>query len=347
MVLVNNPGTWRAVYPPLRHAEWHGWTATDVIFPAFLFAVGVSVPLALAPRLAASGCASIVGRVLRRSMVIFALGLVLNGFPDFSWATIRIPGVLQRIAVCYLLAALLFVTTGWRVHASLAVTSLLGYWIVMTLFPVPGYGPGNLSPEGNLAAYLDRGVLGPHLWRVARVYDPEGMLSTVPALATTLAGVLVGSWLRTARAPRAIATGLTLAGVVAVGVGEVWGLWFPVNKSLWTSSYAVLTGGLATLGLAACYWAIEIAGWRRWAIPFRVFGVNALALFFLSTLAARILVLIRVGPQASPLQSVIFAQAFASWSPPMTASLAYACAYVLVWWLVMWVLDRRGIYLRV
>jgi predicted acyltransferase len=179
------------------------------------------------------------------------------------------------------------------------------------------------------------------------VYDPEGILSTLPAVATTLAGVLVGAWLRTGLEPRTIASGLTLAGMGGVGLGVLWGLWFPVNKSLWTSSYAVLTAGLATLGLAVCYWAIEVAGCRRWVFPFRVFGVNALALFFLSTLVARALILIRVGPERSSVQSVIFDQVFAAWATPINASLAYAVAYVLVWWLVMWVLDRRRIYLRV
>src|SRR5262249_20155924 len=149
--------------------------------------------------------------------------------------------------------------------------------------------------------YVDRAALGPHIWRVARVYDPEGILSTIPAVATTIAGVLAGVWLRSGRPPRVVATGLTLSGIVAVGVGAVWGLWFPVNKSLLTSSYAVLLVGLSPLRLAACYWAIEIAGHRRWAAPFRVFGVNAPALFFLSPLAAPLLILIRVGPERSSL----------------------------------------------
>ena len=347
MVLVNNPGTWRAVYPPLRHAEWHGWTLTDVIFPAFLFVVGVAVPLALGPRVETLGRAAVVARVLRRSLLIFALGIVLNGFPDFPWATMRIPGVLQRIAVCYLAAALLFLATTWRAQAVVASTLLVTYWIVMTLVPVPGHGAGNLNPEGNLAAYLDRALLGPHVWRAARVYDPEGVLSTAPALATTLAGVLAGTWLRSGWTPRVVATGLTLAGIVSVTLGELWGQWFPVNKALWTSSYAVLMAGLATLGLAACYWAIEVLGYRRWAVPFRVFGVNALALFFLSTLAARALVLIRIGPHGGSLQTNIFERVFAPWATPVNASPAYAIAYVFLWWLAMWVLDRRGIHIRV
>ena len=334
MVLVNNPGTWAAVYAPLTHARWHGLTPTDVIFPFFLFIVGVAIPLSRPT----------VGRVLRRAAIIFALGLVLNGLPRFDWATIRIPGVLQRIAVCYLVAALLFLTTGWRTQAIVTAALLLGYWGAMTLVPVPGYGRGNLGPEGNLAAWLDRAVLGPHIWRAARVYDPEGILSTVPAVATTLLGVLTGRWAQSARPPRVITGGLALAGALGAVLGAAWGVWFPVNKALWTSSYVVLTAGLALLVLAACYWAIEIRGWRRWAAPFVVLGVNALALFFLSTLVAHVLTLIRVGNIT--LHTLIFERVFVPWASPINASLAYAAAYVLVWWGAMWLLYRAGVRLR-
>src|SRR5712664_256104 len=191
MVLVNNPGTWVAVYAPLTHTRWHGLTPTDVIFPFFLFIVGVAIPLS--PPTA--------GRVLRRAAVIFALGIVLNGLPGFDWATIRIPGVLQRIAVCYLVAGVLFLVTGWRTHAFVAAGLLLGYWVVMTAVPVPGYGAGDLGKAGNLAAYLDRALLGSHLWQAAKVYDPEGILSTAPAVATALLGVLAGHWLRGGQMP--------------------------------------------------------------------------------------------------------------------------------------------------
>jgi len=334
MVLVNNPGTWAAVYAPLKHARWHGLTPTDVIFPFFLFIVGMAIPLSRPT----------VGRVLRRSVVIFALGIVLNGFPGFDWATIRIPGVLQRIAVCYLVAAVLFLTTGWRTQAMVTAALLVGYWGAMTLVPVPGFGWGGLSPEGNLAAWLDRAVLGPHIWRVARVYDPEGILSTVPAVATTLLGVLTGRWVQSARPERTIAGGLALAGVIGVVVGAAWGQSFPLNKALWTSSYTVLTAGLALLVLAACYWAIEIRGWRWWAAPFVVLGVNALALFFLSTLVARVLTLIHL--RDGHLQKLIFERGFAPWASPINASLAYAVAYVIVWWGAMWLLHRAGVRLR-
>jgi len=347
MVLVNNPGTWRAIYPPLRHAAWHGWTLTDVIFPFFVFIVGVAIPLALGPRLERGERARVVLKVVRRSIVIFALGIVLNGFPWFVWANLRIPGVLQRIAVCYLVAAIIYVLASTRVQAMVAGALLLGYWLVMTVVPVPGYGAGNLSPEGNLAAYLDRAILGPHIWQFAKVYDPEGILSSIPAVATALLGVLTGTWLRSRRRSDVIAARLALAGVVGIAVGELWGFWFPINKSLWTSSYVMLTAGLALVVLAACYWLIEVRERRRWAIPFAVLGVNALILFFLSSLMARLLAIIKVGPEGRSLQTVLFESVFAPLALPVNASLAYALVYVTLWWAIMWMLYRWNVRLRI
>ena len=340
MILVNNPGTWAAVYPPLRHAAWHGLTPTDLIFPFFLFIVGMAIPLSLGGQQLGDA----LGRVLRRAAVIFVLGMVLNAVSDFHVTTVRIPGVLQRIAVCYLIAAVLFLATSVRTQAITACVLLLGYWAAMTLVPVPGYGPGDLRPEANLAAWIDRAVLGPHLWRAARVYDPEGILSTVPAVATVLLGVLAGHWVQSTRPPRTIARGLLVAGAVGVALGAVWGVWFPVNKALWTSSYTVLTAGLALLVFTACYWSIEIRGRRRWAMPFVVLGVNALAVFFASTLVAAVLTLIRV--DGRHLQALLFERVFAPWAAPVNASLAYAVAYVLVWWGAMWLLYRAGVRLR-
>jgi predicted acyltransferase len=218
----------------------------------------------------------------------------------------------------------------------------------MTTVPVPGYGAGDLSPAGNLAAYLDRAILGQeHMWRVSRVYDPEGILSTVPAIVTALLGVLTGEWLRRQPTTGATAARLALAGVVCAAVGQIWGAWFPVNKSLWTSSYVMLMSGLALITLALCYWLIEVLGYRRWAVPFVVFGVNALALYFLSSAVAQILVMIRVGPENVSLKSLLFDRLFAPWASPINASLGYACAYLLVWWGLMWILYRRRIVLRV
>jgi predicted acyltransferase len=351
MVLVNNPGTWSAVYPPLRHAEWHGFTPTDMIFPFFLFIVGVSIPLALGPRLEA-GVEGLVVRAVRRAAVIFALGLLLHAQPLFHLSTLRIPGVLQRIAVCYLLAALLFLlgggARGWRVQAIVAGALLVGYWLLMTRVAAPGQAVGDLSPAGNLAGYVDRLVLGPrHIWQLSKWYDPEGILSTLPATATTLLGVLAGDWLRQARPAGRLLRGLVLGGVAATGLGWLWGLSFPINKSLWTSSYALMMSGAAALALALCYWLIEVRGLRRWAGPFVLFGLTALPLFFLSTAMARWLLLIRVGPEHTRLYAWLYTHLFAPWAAPVNASLAFALAYVLLWLGLMWLLQRTGLRMRV
>jgi predicted acyltransferase len=341
MVLVNNPGTWDAVHAPLRHAAWHGLTPTDLIFPFFLFIVGLAIP----PSLDGRSTLPAVVRVLRRAVVIFGLGLVLNGFPAFDWSTIRIPGVLQRIAVCYLVAAVIYLATGWRGQSVVTAVLLVGYWGVLTLIAVPGHGAGDLGPEGNLAAWIDRVVLGPqHLWRVSRIYDPEGILSTVPAVATVLLGALAGQLTFSHRPPRTITMGLLLGGAFGVALGAEWGNWFPINKALWTSSYAVLTAGIALLVFAACYWAVEVCDWRRWATPFVVFGVNALAAFFLSTLAAQMLTIVRVGDVS--LKQLVFQRVFAPWASPVNASLAYAITYVLVWWAALWLFWRAGVRLH-
>jgi predicted acyltransferase len=351
MVLVNNPGTWKAVHAPLQHAAWHGWTPTDMVFPFFLFVVGVSIPLALGPALE-RGAGGIAGRVVRRAAVIFALGLLLHALPFFPLADLRIPGVLQRIAVCYLLAALLVLGTGGargrRVQAIVAGALLAGYWLLMTRVAAPGFAAGDLSPEGNLAGHVDRLVLGTrHIWQATRVYDPEGVLSTLPATATTLLGALAGHWLRAGRSGARTVGGLAAAGLAAAALGWLWGLSFPVNKPLWTSSYALLMAGLAALALAACHWAIEVRGRRGWAKPFAVLGVHALTLFFLSSLVAKLLFIVRVGAGGPRLQAWLFEHGFAPWAAPINASLAYALAYVLLWWALMWALDRSGLRLRV
>jgi predicted acyltransferase len=359
MVLVNNPGTWSAVYAPLRHAEWHGWTPTDMVFPFFLFVVGVSIPLALGPAFE-RGAGGLPARVLRRATVIFALGLLLHALPFFPLATLRIPGVLQRIAVCYLLAALLVLGTrgarGWRPQALVAGALLVGYWLLMTRVAAPGQVTGDLSPTGNLAGHVDRLVLGTrHILQATRVYDPEGILSTLPATATTLLGVLAGHWMRAGRsvarpgaqAGARTAGGLALGGLAAAALGWLWGLWFPVNKPLWTSSYALLMAGLAALALAACHWLIEVRGRRGWAAPVAILGVHALTLFFLSSLMAKLLVVVRVGAGGPRLHAWLFDHLFAPWAAPVNASLAYALAYVLLWWTLMWALDRSGLRLRV
>ena len=351
MILVNNPGDWGAIYSPLEHAAWHGWTPTDLVFPFFLFIVGVSVTLALSRRAeAAGGRRDLYLKILRRAAIIFGLGLFLAGFPSFDLSTIRVPGVLQRIAVCYLVASVIFLNTDWRKQLYIAAALLLGYWALMTLVPVPGHGPGDLaSREWNLAAYVDRAVFGNHVWRFAKVYDPEGILSTLPALATTLAGVLTGHLLRSRRPPFEKISAMFVAGAACVVAGWAWNYWLPVNKALWTGSYVLLTAGMALELLAVCYWLVDVKGRRAWALPFVVFGTNALALYFLAELWANLISIISFtrGGVAAPLQTILYESLFASWAAPKNASLAYAVCTVLFWLGVLTLLYRRRIFIKV
>jgi predicted acyltransferase len=349
MILVNNPGSWDAVYAPLKHAEWHGWTPTDLVFPFFLFIVGVSITLALARRAeSAETRRDLYVKILKRSLIIFGLGLVLAGFPYFNLETIRIPGVLQRIAVCYLVASIIFLKTDFKGQAVIVAVLLVAYWLLMTLTPAPGYGTGDLSLDGNLAAYFDRAILAGHIYKPN--YDPEGILSTLPAIATTLIGVLAGHWLRSPRPPLDKVKGMVVAGVAGVLLGWLWHQSFPINKPLWTSSYVVLTGGMASLCLALCHWLIDIKGFRRWALPFVVFGVNALAAVFLSGLVARVMTIWKVsraGGSQVTLKNFLYDTLFASWASPINASLLFALCFVLVFLGLMTVLYRRKIFIKV
>ncbi|HVQ35990.1 MAG TPA: DUF5009 domain-containing protein [Pyrinomonadaceae bacterium] len=351
MVLVNNPGSWEHIYWPLEHASWHGWTPTDLVFPFFLFIVGVAITLAFGSRVeAGTGTRDLYLKVVKRSLIIFAIGLFLNGFPYFDLGGLRIPGVLQRIAVCYLFASLIFLNTKIRTQVGITIGLLLIYWILLNLVAAPGFAAGDLTKEGSLPSFVDRVVFGKHVWAQAKVYDPEGLLSTVPALATTLIGVLTGHWLRTKKTPYEKVAGLFAVGAICIALGWAWNPFFPINKALWTSSYVLFTGGMALHLLALCYWVIDIKGYRRWARPFEMFGVNAIALYVGAGLMAELLGVIKVtGADGTkvPLGSWIYENAFASWASPVNASLAFAIAFVLVWLGLMWILYRRKIFIKV
>lgn len=352
MILVNNPGPSGDVYWPLEHAAWHGWTPTDLIFPFFLFIVGVSITLAFARRVEAGGTTrDLYLKVFRRTVLIYACGFLLAGFPFFTLSTIRLTGVLQRIAACYLCAALIFLKTNWRTQSLIAVALLSVYWALSVFIAAPGFAAGDLSKEGSLAAFVDRVVLGNHIWKGGgKIYDPEGLLSTIPAIATTLSGVVTGHWLRQPREAYEKVAGLFVAGVVCVVIGWMWNAWFPINKALWTSSYVVFTTGMGLQLLAFCYWLIDIKRYTRWALPFVIFGVNALAVFVLSGLAARSMNLWkmpRIDGRAGNLQTYLYEHLFASWVAPAGGSLLYALFYVLIWLGLMAILYQRRIFIKV
>jgi predicted acyltransferase len=340
MVVVNNPGDWNTVYAPLLHAEWHGWTPTDLIFPFFLFIVGVSITLS---RKTASW-----GSIARRAATIFALGLVLNGFPRFDLATWRIPGVLQRIAICYLVAAALYRIvrgnlSGRPFRAGLRLTLIalalcVLYWTIMMRVPPPGGGAGDLSPEGNLGAYIDRALMPGHLWRPR--WDPEGLLSTVPAVATALFGVVAGMWMGSTARPTHKAAALAGAGVIGIAAGYAWSPLFPINKALWTSSYTLFTAGGACLLLGACYWVIDVRGWRGWTKPFVILGTNAIALYVASGVLGDTLGVTGAGRYA-------YVHYFAPLASPKNASLLYAFANLAILFLLLAWMYRRRLFLRV
>ena len=346
MVVVNNPGDWATVYWPLLHAEWHGWTPTDLIFPFFLFIVGVS--LALASR------AATVAGIIRRGAIIWGLGLLLAGFPLFRLTTLRIPGVLARIAWCYVAAALLVRAVASerdRARSILVAVAVLlgGYWILLTMVPFPGGVPGDLSAAGNIGAWLDRTLFGPHTWR-GGAFDPEGLLSTIPAIGTTLLGVLAGGLIRDSPSPRAIVRGLLGWGLAGVVAGLVVAAWLPINKSLWTSSYALFTAGLASATLAVCYWLLDASPTehlRGLTEPLVALGRNAILLFVLSGLIAKTLIYVEWPDPAMSLGRWLYLSAFAPLAPPQVASLLYAIANLLLLYALLAQLHRKKIYLTV
>jgi predicted acyltransferase len=340
MILVNNPGSWSAVYWPLDHARWHGWTPTDLVFPFFLFMVGMALPFS---RRTGAGSA------LRRAAVLFGLGLLMAAYPRFDLATVRIPGVLPRIALCYLGAWAVRRVLGVRGQAVLAAALCAAYWLLMTRVPVPGVGPPSLEPEANLGAWLDRLLLPGHLWRQSRTWDPEGVLGTLPALATTLLGALAGDWLRSDRSPNAKTLGLLAGGLALALAGLAWHPWFPINKNLWTSSYVLFTAGMAAYLFGLVYWIADARGHTAWARPFVAYGRNAIFVFVASGLLLKTLILIKVpafGGSVS-LHTYAYRTLFGSWLPPHPASLAHAVAHVVAWGAVLWVMDRRRLYVTV
>ncbi len=351
MLVVNTPGTWDHAYPPLLHAEWSGWTYTDTIFPFFLFIVGVSMALSFGRRFERGARRTDLFRhTVQRSAAIFGIGLGLNvlSFFLFHRAHLRIPGVLQRIGVCYLVAGLLYLTLGRRRLLPCAGVLLIFYWLLMTRAPVPGYGAGRLDTQGNLAAYVDRIILGEHTWKPG--WDPEGPLSTIPAVASTLFGAMAGKLLRAKTSWTSKLAALMGAGALGITLGALWGIVFPINKSLWTSSYSVFMAGLASVCLALCLWVVDVRGWRAWAAPLRWLGSNALAIFTLSLLATLMLLWVKLpGADGKPksLYATIYRTVFDRFADPRLGSLLFALAFLSVFVGLAGWLYKREIFLKV
>jgi predicted acyltransferase len=383
MMLVNNPGNWGAAYKPLLHAPWHGWTFTDLVFPFFLWIVGVAVPLSMSRRIEqGQSRAELLMHVIRRSIILFALGLFLNSFSWLidgslwrdgfgawlhNWLTnVRIPGVLQRIAVCYLIASLIFLRT--RVRGQIVWTAglLAVYWALMMLVPVPGSGAGVLEKQGNLCEYIDNAILngpiiGTHVWKTAGTWDPEGIFSTIPAIATCLFGILTGHLLRSKLSSESKTAWLFTGGALLQLAGVVMDIWLPINKNLWTSSYSVFMAGMAATCFAVCYWLIDVQGWRRWAKPFAIYGMNAITVFVLAGVLGRLSIEIKVAGEAGrqiALKTFLYEKFFLPFASPETApfagflaspknaSLLWALMYVAMLYLIAWAMYRKKWFVR-
>jgi predicted acyltransferase len=338
MILVNNPGG-DAYYSFLQHATWNGLTFADVVFPFFIFILGAAIPYAFSKKIEqGTSRKKLFLRVVRRTIILFAIGLFINWFSTFDLATIRVMGVLQRIALCYFFASLifLFLKPKWRIILTVAIP--IAYWMLMAFVPVPGYGAGVLTEQGNLAAYVDRLLLNGHLY--TGTWDPEGILSTLPAIATSLMGVLAGQYLKSDRKPRAKALNLFFFGSLSLVIGFVWNFWFPINKSLWTSSYVAVTGGISLILLAACFYVIDVKGRIVWAKPFSIIGLNALFVYVLSEILNLALI-------HTSLKSLIYGGLFASWAGPLHGSFIYALAFLAFCWAVAAILYWKKTIIKI
>jgi predicted acyltransferase len=352
MTLVNNPGDWGHIYTPLEHSAWNGCTVADLVFPSFLFIVGVSIVFAMqTAKQQPENHGKLIIKILKRALIIAGLGLFMSFFLNWDFATLRFPGVLQRIAVVYLICGLIFIKSGYRFQAVLAVLILIVYHLLITQVPVPDTGVASLEPETNLGAWLDRTVFTTaHLWSQSKTWDPEGLLSTLPAIATGLLGVLTGTWLKQQTySPKIKVYAMLAAGALLVAAGLVWNIWLPINKALWTSSFVLFTGGLGLLFLTLCYWLIDIEGYQRAIKPFVVYGVNAITVFVVSGLVARSMnrIMVTRGGNKTSLSSALYQQFFSPHFSPLNASLIWAIAYVLVWMLILWVMYNKRIFIKI
>ncbi len=363
MIMVNNnggSGSWGF----MNHAAWNGLTPTDLVFPTFVFVVGASIAFAFDARLARGATrAELAWHTLRRAGILFVLGIVVNGFPLFELTHLRIYGVLQRIAVCYLVVALFYLWDQrvWTKVAAL-VAALVGYWILLRWVPVPGAGmPGRDFPfmdqSQNLVSWLDRRLMPGHLylpWTTHDLRDPEGLLSDLPAVGTALLGLLAGLWMRGRKAAQTKTLGLAAGSAACLATGYLWSVWFPLNKNLWTSSYVLVAAGWSLAALTLTYWAVEQNGWGRergkgWIWPWLVFGSNAIVAYMFSELLPGGLSEIHftAGGQRSNVLGWVFSQVFAHIPDPGWAAFAYSVSFLAVCFVPVWVLYRKKIFVKV
>ncbi len=403
MTIVNNPGNWESIYPPLEHAKWNGCTPTDLVFPFFIFIMGTAIPFAIPTKML-----DIVtfNKIAVRSLRIFCLGFFLNffgkieafgleGIPlllvrlsitfaiayallgNFSakvkmylvtiillilfflaysgieaFREVRIPGVLQRIGIVYFFTSLLYIKANQKTQILVALGLLLLYWGLMTLIPVPGIGAANFEKGTNLASWLDGVILKDHMWFSTKTWDPEGFLSTIPAIASGIIGLLIGQLLNRTIKKTEILRRMILAGILIIILGVVWNEVFPINKSIWTSSYVLFTSGLATLCLSLFYYTIEIVNYKKWTKFFLIWGVNPMLVFFFSPIISRTMRAIEIqNPQINTERINLEDYFYNYWivpafTNPLNASLAYALSYALLWSFIVWILYQKKLVFK-
>ena len=341
MVLVNTAGNGEHVYGPLNHAAWNGWTITDVVFPSFLWIAGLALTLSLSGRLKAGmDRVTLLKQSLKRALILYILGLIIYMYPDFSLSTQRLLGVLQRIGICYAIAAAIFLFSSLRGQIIWIAGLLTGYWLLMFFAPVPGYGAGRLDVEGNFAHYIDRIVLGAHNYRWTKDWDPEGIISTIPAIATALFGVMAGHIIA-AKSKTLVEriAGLFVVGNILIAAGLIASIWLPINKKLWTSSFSMFMAGLDFVLLALCLWFIDHWGWQRYVKPFVIMGLNAITIYMASEGLDEFF-------SAYGIHDGVY-QALTTIASPINASLLYAIGYVLLMYAIAYVMYRKKWFLRV
>lgn len=337
MIIVNTPGSWDHVYSPLLHASWHGVTPTDCIFPFFIFIVGISLTLSYDKLLGAGRPkAALVGKTLKRAVLIFLIGVFLGLFPDFNFEEIRIPGVLQRIAVVFLACALLYLYTTWKQQVIIGGVLLLLYWAALTVVPVPGLGTGVLEPGKNLAAWVDSLLIPGKMWQ--GTWDPEGVISTFPAIVTGISGMLVGRLLAIDGMPRERKViWLYVGGLSAFLLGSAWGWVFPINKNLWTSSYVLYTAGLAAMIFASLFFIVEVLGYKGWAKVGVVFGANAITAYVIGSMLPELLESLHTW----------YIHQFADGDWAKVFSLLWAIGICLLCYIPIYVLYKKQIFIKI
>ena len=346
MVLVNNAGS-DAIYHQLRHSEWNGWTITDAVFPSFLWIVGVAITLSLGGRVERGVPRSrLFGQIARRALILYVLGLIVYVAPAFDPSTQRLLGVLQRIGICYLIASAIYLTTGIRGQLIWIAGLLAAYWMMMTLIPVPGYGAGDLSVAGNFAHYVDRIILGHHNYASSKTWDPEGIISTIPAIATALFGIMAGHMLRLKRSLSERVAWLFLVGNCLITVALICEIWMPINKKLWTSPFALFMAGLDFVVFAGFLWLVDGCGYKRWVRPMVIMGMNAIAVYMLSELFDELISNVHLSGGES-VRRWIFHTIFVPLGPPSVSALLYALAYTALMYAFAYFLYRKHWFFRV